>query len=477
MKYNNNVNKLENFYLQLIEEKQLELIWHPERREECGIQFATEFSSIIIYSYRGDTPICVFRELNMCRLFLSNLQFNDWSEEDWKPYALKAISYLRMLPLDVRKRELEYYHNAVANTYKAIGDERRANSHYKQALIYHTEEEIDVTDIKSLLHSLESPKSKLDLCLYILSFITSQGIWGMDDYFTYWEREHYQLIESILKIDLTSYVVDQSEKPLVDLLTTFLKGYYYKRTRRFKLSEKHFLKALDIQTILANQVEETAISPLTIYLPLVHVYLEMGNDQKAQIYMKKAEETVCWDAKILEPLIKKAYHGSPLSEEQWDNIDNHYINLFHNLCKENRSVKPSIKEAIDVFFDSTEIYDYQEEENEEEGENNEEENQNNQEYYFDDWYELAENGDVNAQLVIGHCYYTGTMVTQNYRLAREWFYLGALQGNPIAQINLGYMYEKGYGTEVDIKEAEKWYQKSKNKKVGKQEHIEFCIKE
>lgn len=474
MKDINNINKLENFYLQLIEEKQLELISHPERREECGIQFATEFSSRIVYSYRGDTPISVFRELNMCRLFLLDLQLNDWSEEDWKPYALKAICYLRMLPLDVRELLLEAYHNAVANAYKTIGDERRANYHNRQALIYQTEEEFEVTDIESLLRSIESPKSKLDLCLYILSFITSQGIWGMDDYFTYWEREHYQLIESILKIDLTSYVVDQSEKPLVDLLTTFLKGYYYKRTRRFKLSEKHFLKALDIQTILAKQVEETAISPLTIYLPLVHVYLEMGNDQKAQIYMKKAEETICWDAKILEPLIIKAYHGSPLSDEQWENIDNHYINLFHNLCKENRSVNPSIKEAIDVFFASTEIYDYQEEDNQEE---NEEENQNEQEYYFDDWYELAENGDVNAQLVIGHCYYTGTMVTQNYRLAREWFYLGALQGNPIAQINLGFMYEKGYGTEVNMKEAEKWYQKSKNKKVGKQEHIEFCIKE
>lgn len=33
--------KAESYYLKLIEEKQLELIWHPDRREECSIVFSS----------------------------------------------------------------------------------------------------------------------------------------------------------------------------------------------------------------------------------------------------------------------------------------------------------------------------------------------------------------------------------------------------------------------------------------------------
>ena len=72
----------------------------------------------------------------------------------------------------------------------------------------------------------------------------------------------------------------------------------------------------------------------------------------------------------------------------------------------------------------------------------------------------AEEGDSLAQLVVGHLYYMGEYVTRNYRLAREWFYLSALQGNAVAQMNLAYMYAHGYGTEVNEPEAAKWRQKA-----------------
>ena len=81
-------------------------------------------------------------------------------------------------------------------------------------------------------------------------------------------------------------------------------------------------------------------------------------------------------------------------------------------------------------------------------------------YTFDDWYADAEGGDSLAQLVVGHLYYMGGYVTRNYRLAREWFYLSALQGNAVAQMNLAYMYAHGYGTEIDEPEAAKWRQKA-----------------
>lgn len=77
--------------------------------------------------------------------------------------------------------------------------------------------------------------------------------------------------------------------------------------------------------------------------------------------------------------------------------------------------------------------------------------QNEQKYTFDDWYELAENGDVKAQLIVGHCYFTGTAVTQNYRIAREWFYWAALQGDAISQLNLSFMYRQEYGTNIRMK--------------------------
>lgn len=84
--------RTETYYLKLVEEKQLELIWHPDRREKCGIQVTVKDHSSIVYSYREDTPMSFFRELNMFYLLLGDLQ-EDWSDDSWKPYAIKAVKY------------------------------------------------------------------------------------------------------------------------------------------------------------------------------------------------------------------------------------------------------------------------------------------------------------------------------------------------------------------------------------------------
>lgn len=100
-----NVEETETYYLKLVEEKQLELIWHPDRREKCGIQFLAGESSRIVYSYSEDTPMSFFRELNMFYLFLCDLQMESWNDDSWKPYAIKAIQYLRMLPVEIQIKE------------------------------------------------------------------------------------------------------------------------------------------------------------------------------------------------------------------------------------------------------------------------------------------------------------------------------------------------------------------------------------
>ena len=56
---------------------------------------------------------------------------------------------------------------------------------------------------------------------------------------------------------------------------------------------------------------------------------------------------------------------------------------------------------------------------------------------------LAEKGDVNAQFDIGVIRYTGRGVPVDYAAALQWFKKAAHQGHPLAQYNVGYMYEKG----------------------------------
>lgn len=424
-----------------------------------------------LYAYAEDTPMSVFKELNMFRLFLTHLQFDGLTNGDWKAYALKAVSYLRLLPPDVQKTVLNMYHNSVANVYEEEGNMDKANSHRRQALSYQlqTEKEIDVMDIETLLQSMEkTPNSQLDLCLYILLLIVEPGIWATDDYYNYWTRCHYQLIETIIKQDLTKLVTDDKKMPYVALLVNSLKGIYFRRTRRFVLAEKYLLAALDIQVTLRKADKKFPLSPLMIYLQLVLNWLEGGDKERAKEYMNKANmERGCWDADLLDPVIN-SFHGQPISKEEWRELDASYADIYINIYKENYSLRSAIKDAIRTIFTPPEIYDDEE---------YEEEVENNDEYTFDDWYECAESGDTEAQLVVGHCYYTGTAVSQNYRLAREWFFLAALQGDAIAQQNLGYMYKKGYGTEINQEEAEKWYQKVKaGTSTWRVDFIEFLLK-
>jgi TPR repeat protein len=51
-------------------------------------------------------------------------------------------------------------------------------------------------------------------------------------------------------------------------------------------------------------------------------------------------------------------------------------------------------------------------------------------------------------------------VSQDYKLAMEWYQKAASNGNIDAQYNIGYLYQYGLGVSPDYKQAMKWFQKA-----------------
>lgn len=73
---------------------------------------------------------------------------------------------------------------------------------------------------------------------------------------------------------------------------------------------------------------------------------------------------------------------------------------------------------------------------------------------------LADQGNPKAQLQIGYQYEFGEGVRQSHEEAVRWYLKAADQGNATAQNNLGKMYEDGIGVKEDWAEAVRWYRKS-----------------
>uniref|UniRef100_A0A7S3NL16 Sel1 repeat family protein n=1 Tax=Aureoumbra lagunensis TaxID=44058 RepID=A0A7S3NL16_9STRA len=88
-----------------------------------------------------------------------------------------------------------------------------------------------------------------------------------------------------------------------------------------------------------------------------------------------------------------------------------------------------------------------------------------------EWYHrAADQGDADARCYLGHCYYFGQGVEQNYNLAVEWYHRAADQGDADAQCHLGHCYYFGQGLEQNYDTALEWYrlaadQSSKHRKT------------
>ena len=77
------------------------------------------------------------------------------------------------------------------------------------------------------------------------------------------------------------------------------------------------------------------------------------------------------------------------------------------------------------------------------------------------WYRMiAEEGNAEAQNMLGMCYLKGQGVTKDYTEAVKWFRKAAEQGNTSAQDNLGYCFYYGKGVTENYTEAVKWFRKA-----------------
>ena len=72
----------------------------------------------------------------------------------------------------------------------------------------------------------------------------------------------------------------------------------------------------------------------------------------------------------------------------------------------------------------------------------------------------AEQGDVDAQSLLGAMYALGKGVAQDDKQAVAWTRKAAEQGDALAQCLLGLMYEDGNGVAQDDKQAAAWYRKA-----------------
>jgi TonB family protein len=81
----------------------------------------------------------------------------------------------------------------------------------------------------------------------------------------------------------------------------------------------------------------------------------------------------------------------------------------------------------------------------------------------DDCRVKAEQGNDQAQYVLGKMYYKGQGVPQDYQESAKWYRKSSEQGNSNSQLNLGMLYETGKGVPQNHKESVKWYRKSAEK--------------
>ena len=441
------IQEQETCFLHLIEETQLDLIWHPDRREKCEITFTHGHREIEVYVYREDCPMSAFREYAMFLLFMVYADCLAINSEDWKPAAARALKYLRKLPDEVRDRSLAFAYTRIAHLYEASGDPKAEWSRKQAELCRLYADGMTPRDAASMMETMEDDKL-FDFCLYVLRYIVEQGCFGEDAFYLGWKREQYELVEFVLDKAVEHFAHDEGNTILNRSFFYFLKGIYLKRTRRFKLAEAVWKAYLELPRI----EEEACFTPSLVHALWGECCLHRMEEALAKEHFRLVREDE-------DPLVWE-YVQSLLAKENvpTDELNQALLQTVTDACCQNNVTPQSLKESIDAFFAPPEMDDEEEEQDEEvDGEGNGEEECA---YTFDQWYDWAEEGDRFAQLVVGFLYYKGEAVSQNYRLAREWFYLSAFQGNAAAQMNLAYMYAHGYGVEADGQEAARWREKA-----------------
>jgi len=81
------------------------------------------------------------------------------------------------------------------------------------------------------------------------------------------------------------------------------------------------------------------------------------------------------------------------------------------------------------------------------------------------WMPLAEQGDLEARVIVGEIYERGMGVAPDFSQAAHWYRLAADAGSRRAQVNLGHLYETGQGVARDPQAALDWYRRAAGRDV------------
>lgn len=82
---------------------------------------------------------------------------------------------------------------------------------------------------------------------------------------------------------------------------------------------------------------------------------------------------------------------------------------------------------------------------------------------FQELLPVAQEGNAQAQQMVGTMYLHGAGVARNDADAAKWFRLSADQGNAVAMKAMGRLYVQGRGMEQDLREATVWFRRAKAK--------------
>jgi hypothetical protein len=83
----------------------------------------------------------------------------------------------------------------------------------------------------------------------------------------------------------------------------------------------------------------------------------------------------------------------------------------------------------------------------------------------------AERGDAKAELQLGHIYYHGEGLPQNYAEAFRWYSKAADQGAAKAEYAVGYMYHRGEGVPVNSAQALLWCKKAADQNEKEAQYV------
>ncbi len=338
----------EEYFLNLVEEKETELIGKPSW-EKCELIYSYDNGASITYVYHEDYALPVFREYAMFHLLMSYTDCLVNDNKDWTGFAAKAVYYLRKLPSKTRNNELGYFYTRIADWYEKTGDNRHAAWHQKRAVIYRLNSEDWALDNIQVLVTDMTEKEVLDFCLYVLQHITEQGCFGADEFYVGWNRNHYELVEYALNTAMERFVLNEDATVSLRSFILFLNAVYLKRTRRFSLAETMFKKSLSIPESVGD--ERYIISDV-IYALLGECYLHGRPKACASDYFLRIEdkESIVW--KYVQFACAKGTVADELNQACHEAV-------MIYCCQENVT-QTDLKDAIDTFFAPPEIYDEEE---------------------------------------------------------------------------------------------------------------------